>query len=99
MFEQLDVLKRSSDSKRRDLVWPQSGNVLTFKNDLPRCRLVEPRDQVKDRGLTCAVRPDDGEHLARLDGEADAIDRSDAAELYREIGNFEQAHRTRSVLR
>ena len=40
----------------------------------PAGDVVEPRHQVGDRGLAGTGGPDQGDHLARLGGEADAVE-------------------------
>ncbi len=42
------------------------GDVLSIDQDLPRLRLVDPLQEVDERGLAGARRPDDGDRLARL---------------------------------
>jgi hypothetical protein len=53
-------------------------------------------NQVEDRRLAGAVRPDDGEDLALVHLEGDAVDGLDAAEVDREPVGLEEGHRSRS---
>ena len=47
-------------------------------------RRVEPGDEVEHRGLAGAVRPDDADELAFVDGERQRVDGGDAAEAARQ---------------
>ena len=96
VLEQFDVLERAGDAEAGDLVRRLLGDVLVIEEDLARRRRVDPRDQVEDRALAGAIGADDREDLALLHGEADRIDRLEAAEVQREIVCTEVAHRFRS---
>src|SRR5581483_368774 len=53
---------------------------------------VEPRDDVEERGLACAVRTDQPDDLPLLDLERDVVDRDDAAEPPRHVPDGEKRH-------
>ena len=56
-------------------------------------------DQVEQRGLAGAIRPNNREDLPLADREAHAIDRGEPAEAPRDLIDCEQAHRRSSVSR
>src|SRR5205085_11100382 len=96
VLEQLDVLERARDSAPRDLVRRHARDVLVAEDEPPAVRIVDPRDQVEDGRLARAVRPDDREDLPLLDGEGDAVDGADAAEVDDEPVRRKERHRSRS---
>ena len=96
VLEQLDVLEGACDAERGDAVRRHVGDVGAVEDQLAAGRLVDAAHQVEDGGLAGAVRADDGEDLALLDGEAHAVDRLDAAEVDRQPVRLEEAHRRRS---
>ena len=49
------------------------GDVLALEADLPRRRLLEAGDHAQGGGLATARRPEQGEELAALDGDVDAV--------------------------
>ena len=53
-------------------------------------RLVDAADEVEDRALAGAVGADDGEDLALLHVEGDAVHGADAAERDRDVPRLEQ---------
>src|SRR5205814_8246030 len=55
----------------------------------PRRRRGQPRHDVEQGGLAGPVRPDHREHLAGLDGEADAGERGQRAEALGDVGDLE----------
>src|SRR5437879_6023703 len=55
-------------------------------------------DEVEERRLARAVRPDDQTALARLDGEVDGVRHTEAAERLLELLHGERSHRRRSGL-
>jgi hypothetical protein len=98
VLEQLDVLERAGDAEARDPVGRHLGDVLILEEDPSRGRAIDPRNQVEDRALAGAVRPDDRQDLALLDREGHRVDRLQATEMKREIFGAEVAHRFRSDL-
>ena len=67
--------------------------------DLTLSRIVDARDEVKNRGLTCAIRPDDTENLSQIDAERYFLNCFDATEVHRQINGLQQAQCKRSVRR
>ena len=55
--------------------------LLAVDEQLARGRRVDQRDDAGERGLAAAAFADDGQRLALLDREADALDRMDRARL------------------
>ena len=51
----------------------QVADVLAADPHRPAVDVVEPRDEVGDRGLAGTGRPDERDHLAGLGGEGDAV--------------------------
>ena len=99
VLEQLDVLEGARNADARDIVGRHLGDVAPLEDQLAFGRIVDPADQVEDRGLACPVRPDDGEDLALSDVEGDAVDRLDTTEVDGEILSPKQRrHRLRSDL-
>ena len=93
MFWKVRAMPRSRDVVRRAV------DLVALEQDAARGRRIDQPDQVEDRGLAGAVRPDDGVDLALLDREAHAVDRDHAAEPHAEIFHREEAHRSRSERR
>ena len=92
VVEQLDVLERPRDAEPGDPVRRQLGDVLPVEHQPPGGGRIDAADQVEDRRLARAVRPDDGKHLPRPHLEAHALHRADAAEIDADILGVEQAH-------
>jgi hypothetical protein len=99
LFKQFDVLKGPRDAKAGHLIRSMFEQILTIKADAPFGRIIEPRDQVKDRGFSGTVGADKGKNLALVDPQGDVVDRDKPTKPERDIINFKQAHWTRSVLR
>jgi len=57
---------------------------------IPSCRRVDPADAIEDAGLAGAVRADDGEERAGLDGEAHPGQGGHAAEAQVQVVQSEQ---------
>ena len=81
--EQPDVLKRTSQSGGRALMRRHVGDVGAVEDDPARRRLVEAGEHVQRRGLAGAVRPDQRVDAAAPNRDIDAIDRLQAAEIFR----------------
>jgi hypothetical protein len=96
MLEKLDVLECARDAKLGDAMRREAGQLAVLIQDPPARRRIQEPDQVEDRRLSGAVRPDDREHLATLHLERHIVDRDDAAELDAEVLDLEKAHRSRS---
>ena len=91
--EELDVLKRPRDPPANDPMRRRAQKALTVEGDLAGVRPVEPGDQIEERGLAGAVRPDQACDLAALDAERDVIDGDDTAKAPRHVLEREEGHR------
>src|SRR5882724_4879588 len=96
VLEQLDVLERPRDAAPGDLVRRHPRDVLAAEDEPAAGGVVDAGHEIEDRRLAGAIRPDDREHLARLDLEAYAGQRGDAPEVDGEVVRLEQRHRSRS---
>src|SRR5439155_9083877 len=96
VLEELDVLKRARDPAPRDLVRRHAGDVLVAEDQAAARRVVDPRDEIEDGRLARAVRTDDREDLPLFDGEGDAVDGANAAEVDDESVRGEEGQRRRS---
>src|SRR5260221_13182 len=65
------------------------GDVGAIEHNPAGCRLVEAGENVERRGLAGAVRANQRMNAAALDLDIDAIDRFEAAEIFRQPGDFE----------
>src|SRR5438067_5097022 len=90
--EQLDVLEGARDPAADDAVRRRAQQAAPVEDDLAVVRPVEPRDQVEDRRLAGAVRPDQPDDLALTDVERDAVDGNDPAEAPRQLLDRKQGH-------
>ena len=72
------------------LVRRQPGDVGAFEEDRPAVRPKGAGDQVEQRGLAGAVRPDQADDLARFDLQIDDPDRRQSAERTRHLPQLEQ---------
>ena len=88
--EQREVLEGAGDADLGDAVRRAGEHRAAFEQDIAAIGRVEPADAVEQRGLAGAVRPDQPEDLALLDGERDAVERDDAAEAQSDVADFEQ---------
>ena len=75
----------------------EPGDVDALEEDAALVRRIDAVDDVEQRGLAGAVGPDDGEQLAAVDLEADAVDGHQAAEALGHVLEDEEGHL--SVLR
>ena len=69
--ERPDDLERPPDAEARDSVRSQPANGSALPADVARIQVIQPADAVEQRRLAGAVRPDDAQDVALLDGEAD----------------------------
>src|SRR5262249_37657990 len=69
-----------------------AGHVGAGEGDAALVRAVDPGDDVEQRGLARAVRPDEANDLAVVDVEIDRIERNEPAEAAGEAAAGEQAH-------
>ena len=91
--KQLAVLERAGEAEPRDLVRRAAGDVLAAKADRA-VAAVEAADAVEHAGLAGAVRPDQGEQLAGVHRERDAVEHDQPAEAKREAVERELSHTT-----
>ena len=89
VVEQADVLKRARNAQTGHLVRLGAGDVLAIENHRAAGGLIEAGDAVEERRLARAVGADEGEHLASLDVEADAVHCQKAAEALAQVGQLE----------
>ena len=80
------------------------GDLGPVEHDRARRRLVDAREQVEERRLAGAVRPDQRDDRAARDREVDVVGRDEAAELLAElrdhdevVGGHQSSLRSRSV--
>src|SRR5262249_1403521 len=75
-----------------------AGHVDAGENDAALVLSVDAGDDIEQRGLTRAVRPDEPDDLALLDVEIDAIERDEAAEARGQFAAGEQGGHKAFVL-
>src|SRR4030095_5822529 len=76
-------LERPRDAAGAHAMGQEPRDVLAGEADVAAVRAQGAGDQVEQGGLAGAVRPHDAEQLAGLEGEADVVDREDAATALR----------------
>jgi len=96
VLEQFDVLEGAGNTVARDDVRRHARDHLALEAHFARGRPVQRRNQVEDRGLAGAVRPDQGKHFVGPDVEGDVVYRHQAAEAHRQVGRLQ--HRSRHAL-
>src|SRR5438034_2563038 len=89
LAERSRELERAGDAPAADLVRAIPRDVLVLEQHLTG-RGLEAADYVEQGGLAGAVRSDEPEHLAALDGEMDAIQSLDAPEALADPPRLEQ---------
>ena len=89
-------LERTHQAHARHLGRRRGGDVLAEKFDPAGARRQELGEQVEDRGLAGAVRPDQRLDLAGIDVEVDAVDGDEAAEIAPQAAGGQ--HRPRILL-
>ena len=90
VFEQFDVLEGSTDALGGNPVWRHTGEVFIVEDDSPGGWRIDQADHIKNGRFASPIRANDRIDLALLDLEADAVDRSQTAELLGEILDFEE---------
>ena len=89
MLKQFDVLKRAGNAqpchRLRQLLGQPDQALRSQVIDLARGGRVDAADQVEHGCLACAIGPDQGEDLARLDIKADLVDRQHPAKAHAQI--------------
>ena len=79
--KELRDLKRSGDPSRRPLMRRQTGDVRPVQGDVSRRRPKLAADDIEQRRLARAVRPDERMALARLKRQVHVVDGFEAAEM------------------
>src|SRR5262249_10801494 len=83
-------LVRARPAEARPSVRSRARDVPAEERDLAAGRPGLAADQAEQRGLARPVGPDDRAALARGDGQADAVDREEPSELFRESGEAQR---------
>src|SRR2546423_13865818 len=76
----------------RDAVRRRPGDIFFVEEDSARSRRKGAGEQIEERGLARAVRPDDRVQRAGLDLERHAVDRGERAERLPQVVRFENRH-------
>jgi len=85
LAEQADVLERTRNAARCDLIGSEPDNALVLKENLARRGAVDPREEVERRRLARAVRPDETDQLAVFDVHVKVRDGLEPAEDHGDI--------------
>src|SRR4051812_31205877 len=85
-------LERPDDPDPADAVGPPARDVVAIENDPAGICRHQAGDAVEQRGLACAVRPDQASDAARLDCEVDAEKSVHAVKIARDLMASEKAH-------
>ena len=88
--EQTERLERAGDTAARDPVRVEPDDRLPLEDDLAAVRRVDAGDQVEERRLAGAVRPDDADDLTFVHDEVEAVDAGQAAERLGQARHLEQ---------
>src|SRR5207245_9154441 len=95
LIEEAAELERSRDPRADPLLDRLLRDVVAAEEDVALVGRQQPADQVDERRLARAVGADEGEHLALLHAEVDAVHRAKLAELLHHGLRLEQhAHRS-----
>src|SRR6185503_9996962 len=78
-------LERAPDAKPRNAVWRQPLDLAILEHDTARRARDRAAQQIEERGLAGAVRPDHAEYLPGAHVEAHAVDGDESLEAAREI--------------
>jgi hypothetical protein len=65
-------------------------DALAAQPDVAVCRPLQPDDDLQERALAGPVRTDDGDDVAAVDPECDAVDGREAAEAFRDVVDLEE---------
>ena len=90
--EQLDPLEGSTQAESGSPVHRRACDVAAVEDDRAAVGSQHPEQAVEERGLPSAVRPDQRDGLARLDGQRHVVERHDAGEALRDAACVEQGH-------
>ena len=75
---------------RQRLLRRRTSEVTAIEANGAAARRKSAGDQIEQRGLARAVRPDDADRLARRDRKIEVVGDDDRAEAFPEAGNFQQ---------
>src|SRR5664279_3485815 len=92
--EGFDDLERPGETAATDLVRLEAVDPLALEEDLSGRERKIAVDEIEDRRLAGAVRPDEAEEVAFFDRERHVADGLEAAEPLRDAPEFEEAHAT-----
>ena len=87
-FKQFDVLESAGNAQRSDLVASGLGEFTAFKADAATAGIKDTGNHIQHRGLTCPVRADDGQHLARVNVKTQLCNGPHTTERQRDIARF-----------
>src|SRR4029079_2652299 len=87
------------DPGAADLVRLEPDDASAVEGDRARLRSIDAGDEVEERRLAGAVRPDHAHDLALVDVEVEPVDHAQAAEGERDALQLEQRHQTISTRR
>ena len=90
LLERLRDLMGAADAGAAASLRRHAGEVAAVEADVARGRRQAACDQVEQRGLARAVRPDDADRFARRDREIEILGDDDRAEAFPEAGDFQQ---------
>src|SRR5512140_1099856 len=90
--EEPDVLERPHHAADSDLAGRQGLDLRPPENDPAAIGMKESRDQVEDRRLPCAVRPDQRLDRSRRDIEGEVVDGLEAAEPLADPADRKKRH-------
>ena len=76
----------------RDAVRARAGDVAAIEQDAPGARRELAGEQIEERGLAGAVRPDDRVERPGLDAQVHRIHRGECAERLAQLARFEKRH-------
>ena len=99
LLEHAPALGAERHAQRNHLAGRHADDVLAVKGHLAGARLEQAGDGVERGGLARAVGADEGDDLALVDLEGDALDGVYVAVVDVHVLNFEQAHWASSFLR
>ena len=99
--EEPQRLERARDAALADLVRLEADEAFPLEQDVAAVRPVDAGDQVEERRLPRAVRPDDADDLALVDVDVEVDDDGETAEVERDLLDLEEllGHQTISTLR
>jgi hypothetical protein len=95
--ERFEALERARDAEPRPPVGPAPGDIGAVEPHATTAGRLQAGDDVEERRLAGAVRPDEPGHASFGDRERRVVDRQQAAELHRYLVDLEQTHLIRSL--